>query len=496
MKDNIVISTSAGRCVGTCDEQDVIRFLNIPFATAQRWMPPQPMAPVDGVINTTTYGLAPIQAEPDLFFAKRNGDFTDVPTGEDCLNLNIWMGDMETPKKSVLFWVYGGSYIMGYNYKRYTLPEPFVKAHPEIMVVACNYRVGVLGSLNLSSIDPQGDYRYSNNLALLDIIAALRWTQDNIGAFGGDAGSVTLYGHSAGSNAISHLLAIPQAQPYFQKAICQSSFMTDLGAVALDTSQEIGEKFLELANVKTVEQALALTPQQVLDTQKQLFAFQYGGSKASKLFSPVEDELTVSSDAYGRMVRGETSLKALLIGTSEGEYDQMFLKKSVEESKEFVLQRNKDKQVSPSDLDSVLGLFPEITEKEAYMSVHNDLGLRLGGEWIARAYADKIPVYQYCFHLREPKEGWRAAHGAPCYYVFGSLVPENAPPELSRQMMNAWAAFCKSGDPNQPDITPWPLYTPDGPVMMIAQDWVVDSGYWKRSFHFWKERFAENKVLS
>ena len=146
-------------------------------------------------------------------------------------------------------------------------------------------------------------------------------------------------------------------------------------------------------------------------------------------------------------------------------------------------------------MDAFRQLQPEMTEKEAYMTVHNDLGLRLGGEWIGRACCAHVPVYEYVFRLRDPQEGWRALHGAPCNYVFGNLIPEGAPQNLSRQMMAAWAAFCTTGNPNNPEIPQWPAYVPDGGVMCIDTSWQIEEGYWKKDFHFWQDRFQENALL-
>lgn len=490
-----VVTAPCGTFEGVRTDSDILAFYNVPFALAERWKAPIALPPSSGISPAKNYGPAPIQAEPDPFFAKRNCDFTNVLTSEDCLNLNIWTSDLTVKKKAVLFWVYGGSYIMGYNYKRAYLPENFIKSHPEVLVIAPNYRVGVLGSLNLSSLHPGEDYKFSNNLALLDLIAALRWVNQNIEAFGGDPQNVTLYGHSAGSNAISHLMVIPEAEPYFQKAICQSSYMTDLGTVALDTSEEIGKKFFELAGISTLYEGLALSTEQILDIQNKLFGFRYGGSKASKLFSPVQDNIVVDTHAYERMVKGDFRLKSLMIGGSEGEYDQMFLKMDPSETKASVLQRNADKKISECDLDSFAALHPEMSKKEAYMSVHNQLGLTLGGEWIARACCPHIPVYQYMFRLRDPKEGFRALHGAPCAYVFGCLIPEGAPKNLSSQMMDVWASFITSGSPEYETIPSWPPYRPDGSVMAIDENWTVEEEFWKKDFALWKDCFEENLIL-
>jgi len=484
-----------GDAVGYRQPNGLLVFKNIPFATAKRWQRPCPLERFPGgAAGSEDYGPAPIQPPPDPFWAERNQEPVDFPQDEDCLNLNIWTGGPSQTPRAVLFWVYGGSYIQGYNYKRAYLPENFVRAHPEIVVVAPNYRVGVLGSLALTPFTGAEEYRYSGNLALLDILCALKWVRENIRAFGGDPDRVTLYGHSAGSNAISHLLVMPSARGLFRRAVCQSSYMTDLGTVAADTGEEVARKFFELAGVSTLEQALALTPEEIMAAQKGLFRFRYGG-KASKMFSPIEDGLTVMPNAFARFPKGELNVSELMLGGSQGEYDQMFLKKDLEETKRFVAERNADKHVTEEDLAAFAAMHPEMTEKEACMTAHNDLGLSLGGEFIGRACAAHIPVYEYMFRLRDPKEGWRALHGAPCSYVFGALVPEGAPQGLEKQMMDAWAAFIETGDPNNSAIPAWPRYVPDGPVMCIDSAWTVEQGYWKRDFGFWGPRFPEYPLL-
>lgn len=492
MNGSPIVSAPCGKMQGV-ETNGITVYRNIPFAHAPRWQASVPAEPWEDVRLCTEYGPAPIQNEPDPYWAKRTGELTEFPQSEECLNLNVWVGHSNVPKKAVLFWVYGGSYILGYNYKKSYLPDAFVAAHPEIIVVAPNYRVGVLGSLNLSSLSGSPEYAYSNNLALLDILCALRWTQKNIAAFGGDPDAVTLYGHSAGSNAISHLMAMPQAKGLFKRTICQSSYMTDLGTVALDTSEEIGKKFFELAGCSTLQQALALPCDKILQVQKELFQYRYGGSHASKMFSPVEDGLVVAKEPFRAFVSGKFNGEAVMIGGSQGEYDQMIRPKTLQESKDFVVARNADKKLTPEKVEAFIALHPEMDEKEAVMSIHNELGLSLGGEWIGRAICKKVPVYEYNFWLREGEEHNRAAHGAPSNYVFGTLPAPDAPAELTAQMMDTWAAFIQTGDPNNARIPAWPRYEPDGSVMVIDREWHAVKGYWAKDFAFWRADFAENK---
>lgn len=476
-------------------EDGIIQFRQLPFAKADRWCEAVPVEHWNEPAGSREYGPAPIQPPPSPFWAKKNHEDINYPQDEDCLHLNIWAADVTRPGKAVLFWIYGGSYIQGYNAKGVYLPYEFVKAHPDILVVAPNYRVGVLGSLNLSALTGEEKYRKSNNLALLDLVAALRWVNKNIADFGGDPERVTLYGHSAGSNAISHLLVMPMARNLFRRAVCQSSFSPDVGTVALDTSTLIADKFFQLAGISTLEEALALTPEQILAAQGGLFRYSYHGSRASKMFSPVEDNITVMEHAFECFVNGEINAEQIMIGTSEGEYDQMFSAKSCDECRKFVIDRNADKHVTEEDENRFIALHPEITEMEALMTIHNDLGLRLGGEFIGRACSAHIPVYEYLFRLRDPEDQSRARHGAPCNYVFGTLIPKGAPGNLKSEMMDAWAGFIRTGDPNHPSIPQWEKYQPDGAVMCIDASWTPETGYWKESFAFWGSRFAEYTLL-
>lgn len=494
MEKRTIVTLNDGQYQGTVEESGVLAFKNIPFAKAERWKRGVPVEAHEGIRQAEEFGPAPYQDPPDPFFAERRGDLLSVPMDEDCLNVNIWTWDLETEKKAVLFWIYGGSYIGGYNYKYINIPENLIKAHPELVVVSCNYRVGVFGSLNLSALTDDPDYAYSNNLALCDLLDGLRWTKDNIKAFGGDPENITLYGHSAGSNAASQMLCMKAAKGLFKKAICQSSFKPDLGTVALDTSLLVAKKFFELAGVKDLSEALALTPQQILDAQRGLFRYNYQGSRESKMFSPVMDNLIVYEDDLERFCAGEINAEALMFGSSLGEYDQMFLDMDEAETKASVIKRNAGKHVTEADMDRFRGMHPEMTAKEAYVSVHNELGLILAGEMMARTAAEYIPVWQYVFRLEED-DGMRAIHGAPMCYVFGRMMARRAPEKLVKEMMDTWAAFINSGNPNNPSIPEWPNYYADGTVMCIDENWVPQENYWENDFAMWKERFPEHVLI-
>ena len=151
-----------------------------------------------------------------------------APQGEDCLRLNVWASSDTEPgdAKPVMVWLHGGAYVLGsssqplYDGRR-------LAGSGEVVVVTVNYRVGALGFLDLSSFNSPRR-RFDSNVGLRDVLAALDWVRDNIAAFGGDPGRVTLFGESAGAGIVTTLLASPAAEGLFAGAIAQSSPATSV----------------------------------------------------------------------------------------------------------------------------------------------------------------------------------------------------------------------------------------------------------------------------
>ncbi len=263
--------------------------------------------------------------------------------------------------------------------------------------------------------------------------------------------------------------------------------MYDLGTVQWESSVEVGRAFFRLAQVSTLEEALDMEPGRILEIQKMLFREQFGG-KPFKLFSPVEDGWVVEKNSFTRYEQGDVNVEQMMIGYSEGECDQMYLGMTLEESKESVRNRCSMKHITEVEVENYLALHPQRDPKESCLTIHNELHIMLSGEKIARACAAIIPVYQYVFCLRRKEQGTRALHGDPTYYVFGNeLMAADAPERLSAQMMDAWAAFICTGDPNGMGRPLWPRYHADGEVMQIGPGWEVAPNYWKTDYHYWEK---------
>lgn len=484
------IHTPKGTFVGTVENSGVISFKGIPYAKppvgALRWQPPQPLENNAHIMPADKFPPAPIQPDMPESLATRLGEAIHTPQSEDCLYLNMWCWDVTTPKKAILFWIYGGSYTIGHASRLQERGEPFVAKNHDIVVVACNYRLGVFGSLNLSSIDTEGKYAYSCNLNLLDQQAALKWVKDNAEFFGGDSERITLYGHSAGSNSISHHLAISESTNLFQRAICQSSFLIGHGTVSLEESNCTAKKILALIGANTLEEALNTSAEKLLSAQVELFGQAYP--------PPVEDGITVQSNELARIAAGQLHDKQFLVGTSTGEYDQLFAGLTDEEALCKAAARNKERlgDNPEEQLESFALLHPEMPRSLVFASANNELGMTLGGEIQARVCALHNSVYKFLFAWSDPLTQMRAPHGAPCPFFFGNNIPENAPKDLEQMVQEAWGNFIRTGNPLGSFASQWPAYSKtEHPTMIIDETWTLSNSVWEKDYPFWKNSFPE-----
>jgi len=202
-----------GRLRGKTD-RGAAAFLGIPFAAApfgvNRMRPPQPVEAWNGVRDATEYGPTCPKGDYPPQYAQLFPEVTIA--GEECLNLNVWSPDPAASGLPVLVWIHGGSFTNGSGSAAEYRGSAF--ARDGIVCVTINYRLGAEGFLYL------GDG--IANLGLLDQIAALHWVQDNIAAFGGDPGRITVAGESAGAMSITNLLSMPGTAGLFRQAIAQS----------------------------------------------------------------------------------------------------------------------------------------------------------------------------------------------------------------------------------------------------------------------------------
>jgi para-nitrobenzyl esterase len=476
------VETTYGTLEGIQRERH-LAFFGIPYAAPpageRRFAAPAPPAAWSGVRRASDIGFAcPQSTHPIPGFAASG------PQDEDCLNLNIFTPAADSRRRPVLFWIHGGGFTHGAGSEALYNGGPLA-VRGDVVVVTINYRLGVFGYLYLDQHLPGAGL--TANAGQLDQVAALEWVRDNIAAFGGDPGNVTIFGESAGAAAVGTLLTMPAAKGLFHRAVLQSgagraNSPDDAARIADMVFEELGIARADAARIRTVPPAAIVEAQGAVAAR----ARREGGVP----FSPVRDGVTLPEQPLDAVRRGAAAEIPLLIGTNR------------DEVKLFAASIRREPIDDHALLAAVRQSLPKAGEQEAvaliqlYRGSRNHLGLpesnldildaidsdarfRVPATRLALAQREHQPhTYAYLFTYASP-----ARHGAlgSCHalempFVFGTL---DAPtqdrfagtgPEverLSANMMEAWLSFARTGSPGHEGIGPWAAYDADRRPTMV-----------------------------
>ena len=468
--DNLVVETMNGPVRGTDDGAAMawkgVRYAAPPLGDL-RFRAPRPPQPWTEPADASSFGTACPQP-PVPNFPMNLGARQD----EDCLKLNVWApsGTQPGDAKPVMVWVHGGAYVLGSGGQPYYNGRRLAHSG-DVVVVTLNYRLGVFGFLDVPGFD--------SNVGLRDVLAALRWVRDNIAAFGGDPGRVTVFGESAGAGIVTTLLGIPAARGLFAGAIAQSSPATsvyDRGRAELVT----GEVMEFLGIRRGDEHHLADVPVPVLiAATKKVFDEVPVRNPGRLAFVPIVDGELLPDYPVTLARRGRTHPVPLIIGTNKNE------------AALFRLMRSPLLPITPraitSMFDQIAGEQPDLqlpTEEKlgsAYgakkgsargLSIASDVGFRMPSVWLAEGHNAVAPVYMYRFDYASPLMKLLlvgAAHAAELPYVWGTLgVPQDMTLKLggaktakavSKRIRGRWVNFAATakpaGLPGEPEWTPY-----------------------------------------
>lgn len=455
-----VVRTQMGAVRGIAQE-GVAVFKGIPYAAPpfgkRRFQPPQPVEAWGGVRDALTYG-ATVTKPP--YFPPFDVLLPEpVIAGEDCLNLNIWTPDSGNAGLPVMVWIHGGAFANGTG----AIPtyDGSHFARDGVVCVTLNYRLGVDGFLFLG----QG----SANLGLLDQVAALTWVQENIAAFGGDPGNVTIFGQSAGGMSVGALLAMPQARGLFRRAIAQSG--AGHHAISPTSAQSIGQYLVEQLGVKPEIEAIAALPSdQLLAAQLALSAAVFErpdpalwGEVAANLmpFEPVIDGDVLPALPIDRLLAGASSEVDVLVGTTTEE-ERLFLvpNGSIHAITEDILAGIVAQYGLPvsETLATYRATRPHASAGEVYEALLTDWFFRIPAIRLAEAHVrNNGRTYMYEFAWRSPAFDGHlgACHALELPFVFDTLgspgmeilLGDNPPQQIADVMHAAWVSFATNGDP-------------------------------------------------
>jgi para-nitrobenzyl esterase len=413
-----IVTTPAGKLQGR-KEGGLHIFKGIPYALPPvgpaRWKPPGALPAWSGIRSAVEFGSACIQP------TRRTSSIyaSDIsPSSEDCLTLNAWVpaGAHNAP---VFVWIHGGALVTGAS--KEAVYDGSKLAAQGIVVVSINYRLGVFGYLALPELSAESSLGISGNYGLLDQIAALRWIQRNIGAFGGNPSNVTIAGESAGGLSVMYLMASPEARGLFSKAIAESAYMI--------STPELKQR-------------------------------RYGTPSAE------ESGTLLATALHAGFNSGE--IRSLLMlappaPPSAAEYEKIIHERYGDLAGEF------------------LRLYPSADLRESILATTRDA---LYG-WTAERLVTKqaalgAPAFLYLFDHGYPAadaEGLHGFHASELPYVFGT--PTRTPPlwpvipdtpretALSEAMVGYWTSFARTGRPRAANEPDWPAFGASNAYMLF-----------------------------
>jgi para-nitrobenzyl esterase len=477
------VKTASGVVQGVTLTDGIRLFKGIPYAApptgALRWQAPRPVEPWTGIRDATAFGLPCLQGQifADIVFKEKS---------EDCLTLNLWTPAKKAGDKlPVMVWIHGGGFQAGAGAEPRHDGEAF--AHKKVVLVTFNYRLGVFGFLAHPELTRESGRNASGNYAMLDQVAALRWVKDNIAGFGGNPGNVTIFGESAGSFAVSALMASPLARGLFHRAIGESGafFTGGSGPLALrplaDTEQQ-GVKFAAALGAESLAALRAKSGDEVLQA----------ALKIQPWFTTNLDGYFFTEDPASVFADGRQTQVPLLAGWNADEVRAGIVlakqKPTAASFTESTRKRYGDKA------DAILAAYPAATDAEALESaaaLASDVFIgHCTWKWIeVHAKSGEAPVYRYSFDRKIPVAPDQKVNGVPATakdvgarhagdieYVFGTLrqslpkVPwEPSDQRLSDAMTTYWANFAKKGDPNGGGLPKWPRYDASRRVLHLDE---------------------------
>jgi para-nitrobenzyl esterase len=504
---DVVAGTRSGK-VGGITRDGVHVFKGIPYGAptggANRFKPPQPPLPWQGVRDATQFGPTAPQVghaeaggtQPvDDESAGRMGEFAgfikglagnEPPQGEDCLVLNVWTAGLDTHKtRAVMVYLHGGAFETGSGSWPLYDGTPLAR-QDDVVYVTINHRLGILGFLHLEEIAGE-EYTGSGNAGMLDIVAALEWVRDNIANFGGDPSRVMVFGGSGGASKTACLLGMPDAEGLFHRAALMSG--PYMRAREPDYATRLTHQFLDRLNLKPSEvHKLHDIPYETLLREARHLAIPISeglaGAASPDAFMPMQPVVDGKTlPAHPVYPEGSPHGKNVttMVGSTQDDMKMMMLSmpwfgRLDDDGLEKMAADTFGNLAGPM-LAAYRKAYPDASPTDLACQFVTDRVMWAGSiDWAERKNAGGgEPVYMYRFDYTTPAMGGilGAAHGVDLPFALNNYTytpmagdrPENA--TMARKVSEAFVRFAHTGDPNHAGIPEWKPYTEEQRATLI-----------------------------
>lgn len=474
---NAIAETESGTVAGY-QENGVYIYKGIPYAKAERFMPPQPVAKWEGIRSSRAYGPTCPQGKRAGWYHDESAfafDWNDGFPDEDCLRVNIWTPGLKDGKKRpVMVWLHGGGYAAGSGQELPSYDGSNLAKNGDVVVVTLNHRLNALGFLDLSAFGDK--YAKSGNAGLLDLVAALQWVNKNIASFGGDAQNVTIFGQSGGGGKVSTLLATPSAKGLFHKAIIQSGSMlrtmeaTYSRRIGTAVVEELGLKPSQLDQLQTIpyEKLLAAGETAIKKVKEQ--AEKEGISSFIFGWAPTVDGDVLPAQPFDPQAPAQSKDIPVMIGTTLHEFTMSTYVpayRTITKEKAVEILKQKYGEKTNDFLTAFEKAYPYYEPKDL---LDVDVIFRPGAVEQARLKSAQqgAPVYMYLFTWESPvmNGSLRSTHCMEIPFVFDNVTRHASMTGgsgkaqiLAQKMSSAWINFARTGNPNHESLPQWDPYT-------------------------------------
>src|SRR5262245_2967671 len=459
-----------GGLISGAEVDGVRSFKGIPFAAPPvgelRWKAPQPVIAWQGTRECNDFGPDCPQApypQGSLFYSQPRKQ------SEDCLYLNVWTAAKQGEKRPVMVWIHGGALTRGSGATRTYNGTNFAKKG--VVLVTVNYRLGPLGYLAHPELSAESPQHASGNYGVLDQIAALKWVQRNIAAFGGDPKRVTIFGESAGSWSVNVLVASPLAKGLFHRAIGESggtfgpmtSLKEDRGR--LTSAEKVGAAFAKAAGADSIKALREVPAEKIIE----IFSNDPEGRKFRT--GPNVDGWALPDEIRNLFAQGKQNDVPVIVGSNANEMTSLTTPAIVPQTMEEYRKRVEAQYGEMiKQFDAVYPVRSEQDIAAAILGSMRDSTFTLPmRSWARATSTGRSKAYLYLFSHVPPNPNSKylgAYHAGEIAYVFDNLNRQNsllqeADFKLAGMMSSYWVNFATTGDPNGKGLSKWMPYNRD-----------------------------------